>query len=50
MTVPGLLPLLDVVGGELEVPTVPYGTRRYANLVTADLQAVHERVSLLATN
>jgi integrase/recombinase XerD len=24
-------------------------TRRYANLVTADLQAVHERVSLLAT-
>ena len=23
-------------------------TRRYANLVTADLQAVHERVSLLA--
>jgi len=22
-------------------------TRRYANLVTADLQAVHERVSLL---
>jgi len=24
-------------------------TRRYANLVTADLQAVHERVSLLRT-
>ncbi len=23
-------------------------TRRYANLVTADLQAVHERLSLLA--
>jgi len=23
-------------------------TRRYANLVTADLQAVHERVSLLS--
>jgi site-specific recombinase XerD len=23
-------------------------TRRYANLVTADLQAVHERISLLA--
>lgn len=25
-------------------------TRRYANLVTADLQAVHERVSMLSTN
>lgn len=24
-------------------------TRRYANLVTADLQAVHERLSLLST-